>query len=294
LVAIDGPIDWSLVLQNGFCWRTVRVLIITDTACTLDHTFTFNTIAVGCNAQYSGNDCPLAGGTDTTSQASFTVRAADYCDGQRALVINGAIFIKAYVPQRTLSRTDATPLRSYTINQQAWLTLFIDAERSLKIFGFTPIAFESKIGQNSAYTNPKLASQYITASSSATPGWDGVPQGFDVATQTHAMAVTLDCDFVMDASGTQCLLAPGSPGNPASQEIFTRLTFLVDYEPAAGAGRRRRRQAANERGYASVDAQSTVAGDQTQAEAAPSSASGVTASKSLVALVAAAMLAMLL
>jgi hypothetical protein len=62
------------------------------------------------------------------------------------------------------------------------------------------------------------------------------------------MAVTLDCDFVMDASGTQCLLAPGAPGNPASQEILTRLTFLVDYEPAQGAGRRRRRQAMGEMG----------------------------------------------
>jgi hypothetical protein len=284
-----------LFLQNGYCWRTVRVLIITDTACTLDHTFTFNTIAVGCTLEYSGIDCPLgAGGIDTSTQARFTVRAADYCDGQRALVINDAIVIKAYVPQRTLSRTDTTPLRTYTINQQAWLTLFIDADRSLKVFSFTPIAFESKIGQSSAYTNPKLASQYLTASSSASPGWDGVPQGFDVATQTHAMAVTLDCDFVMDVSGTQCLLAPGSPGNPASQEIFTRLTFLVDYEPAQGPGRRRRRQAANERGYASVDAQSTVTGDQTQAEAAPSSASGVTASKSLVAFVIAAMLATLM
>jgi hypothetical protein len=67
-------------------------------------------------------------------------------------------------------------MRSYTINQQAWLTLFIDADRSLKVFGFTPIAFESKIGENSAYTVPKLASQYITASSSATPGWGGVNQ----------------------------------------------------------------------------------------------------------------------
>jgi hypothetical protein len=185
-------------------------------------------------------------------------------------------------------------MRTYTINQQAWLTLFIDADRSLKVFGFTPIAFESKIGQSSAYTEPKLAAQYISASSSATPGWNGGTQGFDVATQTHAMAVTLDCDFVMDTSGTQCLLAPGVASNPSSQEVFTRLTLLVDYEPAQGTGRRRRRQATNERGYASVDAQSTVTGDQAQAEAAPSSASGVTASKSLVAFVVAGMLAMLM
>lgn len=64
----------------------MRVLIVTDTACTLDHKFTFNTIAVGCNNQYIGNDCPLPT-LDTSSSASFTVRAADYCDGQRALVI---------------------------------------------------------------------------------------------------------------------------------------------------------------------------------------------------------------
>jgi hypothetical protein len=280
-------------MQNGFCWRTIRVLIITDTACTLDHTFTLNTIAVGCNAQYSGTDCPLQG-EDTTSSASFTVRAADYCDGQRALVINGAIVIKAYVPQRDLDRTTPTILRAYTINQNAWLTLFIDAEQSLKVFGFTPIEFQTKIGQNSQYTTPSQAAEYLQASSSNTPGWNSVPQGFDVDTQTHAMAVTLDCDFVMDASGQQCLLNPGAPGNPASQEIFARLTFLVDYEPAAAAGRRRRQAAETERGYAAVDAQGTVEGDATQAEAAPSSASGVTASKSLVALVAAAMVAMLL
>lgn len=81
-----APCDATDIDVNGFCWRTVRVLIVTDTACTLDHTFTLNTIAVGCNQLYTGDDCPLTS-IDTTSQAVFTVRAADYCDGQRALII---------------------------------------------------------------------------------------------------------------------------------------------------------------------------------------------------------------
>lgn len=38
------------------------------------------------NQNYLGDDCPLTA-VDTSSQAVFTVRAADFCDGQRALVI---------------------------------------------------------------------------------------------------------------------------------------------------------------------------------------------------------------
>lgn len=145
----------------------------------MDHTFTLPRIGVSCNSLFS-SQCVDPNFNDTTSSAIFTIRAADYCDGQRALVINGmaehfiiyfvlyhrlglaqspttstrvsprheelsdrpchsflsspgAITIKAFVPQRELSRIDATPIRGYKVDEYAYLTLFIDAAKSLKV-----------------------------------------------------------------------------------------------------------------------------------------------------------------
>jgi hypothetical protein len=61
------------------------------------------------------------------------------------------------------------------------------------------------------------------------------------------MYVQLDCNFVVDTAGN-CLIKPGN-GGPPSLEIFARLVFYVDYEPATGAGRRRRQAV----GYISCD-----------------------------------------
>jgi hypothetical protein len=205
--------------------------------------------------------------------------------------MQGAIVIKAYVPQRTLSRNTLNMMRSYVLDENAWLTLFIDAEKSLKVYNMDAIKFETKLA-NGVYTVPPDAATYLANVNGGVPGWGGSTQGFDIPTQSHAMAVTLDCNFVVDPSGT-CLVSPGN-GGPPSLEIFARLTFYVDYEPATGAGRRRRQAASSERGYATIDAQSTVTAPQTaEAEAAPSSASAVSAPRALVAVVAAAAFAML-
>ena len=286
---------------NGFCWRSITVMIVTDGACTLDHTFTWSTITVDCAEAYSGSDCPLFA-PDTSSSASFTVLAADYCDGQRALVINGAIVIQAYVPQRTLNRNDHTSvMRAYVVDQYAWLTLFIDAAQSLKVYAMhvlddgTGTGFQTKIAGGS-YTTPPDAGQYIQnvndQLSNGGPGND-VTQGFDVDTQTHAMWVQLQCNFVVDGSG-DCLVNPG--GAVPRLEIFARLIFYVDYE--AADTRRRRRQVSNEqaaqtdRGYAAMDTNASVEANQEMAAEIPSAASGVRPAAALALAVATAALAL--
>lgn len=41
--------------------------------------------------------------------------------------------IKAYVPQRTMSRTSLNMMRAFVLDECAWLTLFIDTDKSLKV-----------------------------------------------------------------------------------------------------------------------------------------------------------------
>lgn len=181
-------------------------------------------------------------------------------------------------------------MRAYVLNENAWLTLFIDADKSLKVYRMTAIDFQTKL-VNGVYTSPPDAASYISAVNSNDVGWNGYQQGFDVYTQSHTMAVTLDCNFVVDGNNN-CLVAPGN-GDPPSVEIYARLTFYVDYEPVNASGRRRRQAAQTDRGYAAIDAKSTVTTDNSQAEAVPSSASGVYASSPLIAMVAAAVFALL-
>jgi hypothetical protein len=116
---------------------------------------------VSCNPLVS-DLCGNANYTDGSASAYFTVRAADYCDGQRALVIDGmpcayptsrgwpctdallahhttphrtagVIFIKAFVTQRALSRTALQQTRGFLVGEYTYMTLFIDTDRSLKV-----------------------------------------------------------------------------------------------------------------------------------------------------------------
>lgn len=197
--------------ENGFCWKTVNFMLLLQdpTLCSLGHTFTIDTIGVTCDSAHSGPDCPLSPDPNTQSSLQFTVNADNFCDGSRALVINDAITIKAYIPQRVQSRSDTTPLRSFTINDEAYLTLFIDTDVSLKVFAMTVLpanasGFVTKLS-GGVYTAPAAASDYIYNVN------NGVGlNGFHVATQTHSMKVTLNCEFVQDNSTPRnCLVAPG-------------------------------------------------------------------------------------
>lgn len=242
---------------TGFCSRTIRVLIIVGAACSLNTTFTFEVIGVGCNEQHVGSDCPLGYTVDTTTSASFSVVAADFCDGQRALVINDAVVIQSYVPQRDLDRTNDTALRSFSLNDYGWLVLFLDQAKSLKVYGLTGIVFETKLsGSPSAdYKSPGKAAIYLNDANQNQAVLNSISQGFDITTQTYAMYVQMDKCFVSDPDGTNCQITPGYNGN--YQGVDARLTFQVDYE-ALSTGRRRRQAAATNRGYASAETSSTV------------------------------------
>lgn len=291
------PCSTSHYDLNGFCWRDITVMIVVDSTCMLDHTFALQHITVSCNARYLASDCPLRA-PDTTSRAEFTVKTADFCDGQRAHVINGAIVVKAYVPQLTLSRTDpaSSTVRSYAVDQSAWLTLFLDTDKSLQVYAMEVIGFQTKLA-NGIYTTPPDARLYMAG---VNEGWlagpDGsfVAQGFDVATQTHAMWVQLDCNFVVDSSG-KCILSPGAEPASSRLDLSARVLFSVDYEADAGAGRRRR-QASTERGYASMDTSASVyASDELLAQEAPRSAApgSLQPAAAAAALMAAAVLSVL-
>jgi hypothetical protein len=119
------------------------------------------------------------------------------------MVINGAIVVKAYVPQKQLDRQNPSALRSFLVNDMAWLVLFLDSDRSLKVYSLSPIRLETRLGPNGTYTVPPRAIQYISSSNTNQPSTIqvGETQGFDIATQTHAMEVQLECNFVVDATG---------------------------------------------------------------------------------------------
>lgn len=201
---------------NGFCWRTVAfILILDDGVCSLANTLTIDTIAIKCNAQYSGADCPLNPNPNTDSALQFTINADNFCNGQRALVINDVIGIKAFIPQRARSRTDTSPLRSFRINELAYLTLFIDTENSLQVFDMQLLSaadggFQTKLN-GGTYTTPDAAdgaNGYIELANGKAND-----DGFNVPTQTYSLTVTLGCAFVQDGTlGQQsrnCLVNPG-------------------------------------------------------------------------------------
>jgi hypothetical protein len=67
-----------------------------------------------------------------------------------------------------------------------------------------------------------------------------------------------------------CLLQPG-PSGTIEGNIYARMTFVVDYESASSTvGRRRRRQATSEKGYAAMATEVSVGTGETGVELAPS------------------------
>ena len=70
-----------------------RLLITNGDACDLDHDIQIPVISIFCGTAYNAGDCPLTE-WDNSSSITLTIRAAKFCDGDRALVINGAITIQ--------------------------------------------------------------------------------------------------------------------------------------------------------------------------------------------------------
>ena len=123
---------------SGYCWRIVTILITNGAACSLDHTIRIPVISIYCAAAYPSADCPLgpaSAGADNSTGVSVTIRADNFCAGDRALVINGAIVIQSYVPQRQLTRAnDKNVVRAYSYGETVYLLLTINQTASLKVW----------------------------------------------------------------------------------------------------------------------------------------------------------------
>lgn len=227
---------------------------------------------------------------DSSSRIDVTINAENFCDGQRAMVINGVIFIQSYTTYKTFTRNPNTkPQNTYFWNDDVYYMLAFDTVKSLKVFNMNIIAFRTRLGTQGAYlVQPSFATAVSIPEATSKGIYRGQTMGFDVQTQTHVMRMQLNSNLVENAQGQGMIQQTGSSGALDVQEVVVgaQLIFTVDYE-TKGAMRRRRQSSTDDipqgplaQGQAAVNADISLAPDGPAAS--PSSATSVAVSSWLV------------
>lgn len=197
---------------------------------------------------------PCQDNLDSSSSLEIKISADAFCDGQRAMVIDGVIFIKNYTTYKTYTRNSDLPgQRGFYWGDDVYYLLSFDQYKSLRVYGMNIVSFRTRQDSQGVYTQPRFATAVTIPEASAGTLYQNNPMGFDVQTQTHVMRMKVTSNLVEDANGNGVLRQQDLQGDSG---IGAQLIFTVDYETAT-AGRRRRRQ-------------SSTAQDRSQGQAAVS------------------------